>query len=371
MTAPRDPYGGVPHPADVGDVIPLPTRARGSWSPVDLEPVLDGTHQPVQPTIGARTDGVGLIYPGRLHSVAGESESLKTWLMLCVARTELERGNAVVYIDFEDDEGGIGGRMLALETPPASLRDRFAYLRPEEPVNALGNGGDLTQVLADLAPTLVVLDGVTEAMTLHGLNPLDNRDAAAFGRLLPRRLAATGAAVVSLDHVTKSTESRGRYAIGAAHKLNGLNGAAYTLENRTPFGVGLTGRSTVSIVKDRPGQLRRHALPSNAGHWFADLTLTSEPGFIDATLHPPIPRDETFRPTHNMHRVAQLLAAAPEPLSVRGVLDRSTGIRDVNVRAALAALVDDGYVTTAPGPRGATLHTLTKPYGDDPGDPHE
>jgi hypothetical protein len=55
-----------------------------------------------------------------------------------------------------------------------------------------------------------------------------------------------------------------------------VSGAAYILTNRRPFGVGLTGRSTLAIAKDRPGQLRPHGLLSIGGrHWYGDLVLTS------------------------------------------------------------------------------------------------
>jgi hypothetical protein len=66
--------------------------------------------------------------------------------------------------------------------------------------------------------------------------------------------------------VTKAEEARDRYALGAVHKLNALDGAQYLLDDRRQFGVGITGTSMVRIAKDRPGQLRVHALPSSTGH---------------------------------------------------------------------------------------------------------
>jgi hypothetical protein len=83
---------------------------RRSWQRVDLTDVLEGRYTPPAPTVGARSDGVGLFYPGRLHTIASESEGGKTWFALYAARCELDAGNAVVYLDFEDDEGGIAPR---------------------------------------------------------------------------------------------------------------------------------------------------------------------------------------------------------------------------------------------------------------------
>lgn len=274
-----------------GDGQELDEPTRRSWRPVDLADVLAGRYRPPMPTVGARDDGVGLFYPGRMHSVAAESEAGETWLMPAAAASEMAAGNAVAYLDFEDDEGGIVGRLLAMGTPADHIRDRFIYIRPEGSIKALGARDDLLQALGDARPTLVTLDGVTEGMVMHGLDPLSNADVAEFGRILLRPIADTGAAVVTLDHVTKDRDGRGRYALGAVHKLNGLNGAAYALENREPFGVGVTGRSGLYITKDRPGQLRRHAVNSAGGtKWFADLVGTSHADdFIEISIAPPLP----------------------------------------------------------------------------------
>ena len=336
---------------------------RRTWQPVDLADVLDGTWAPPEPSVGRRADGVGLFYPGKAHTVSSESEAGKTWFALSAVLDEVSAGNHVVYLDFEDDAGPLVGRLLTLGCNREVVRERFHYIRPEGPVGTGINLDDLATVLSRYSPTLGVLDGITEAMTLHGLNPLDNADAAKFGRMLPRRITEAGTACVSLDHVTKSSENRGRYSIGAVHKLNALDGAAYVLENRKSFGVGLTGKSTVKIAKDRPGQLRKHALPSSAGmHWFGDLVLTSHAeGFSELEVAVPEDRGDDFRPTTLMAHVSDALSGAPEPLSLRGILDRVTGKAE-NTRRAVAALIDDGYVTTTPGPRGATLHALAKPY---------
>jgi hypothetical protein len=353
--------GGEP-PDDTDDEAPATSH---SWRPVDLDPVLAGTYERPQPTVGSRADGVGMFYPARSHTVASESEGGKTWLALDQAAVELRRDNAVIYADFEDDEGGVVGRLIDLGVPPATIRRGFAYLRPDQPIGGFGHYGDLDQALGDLRPKLVVLDGVTEAMTIHGLDPLSNKDAATFGRLVTRWIAQHGPAVVALDHVTKDRENRGRYAIGAVHKLNAVTGAAYTLENRHPFGIGVTGRSGVYLSKDRLGQLRRHALPaSESRSWFGDLVLQSHSEhFIEASVEAPVDRGDTFRPTHLMGRVAEALGKAGGPLTVRGVLDRVNG-RAEHVRRALAAVVDEGYVTVEQGPRGAQLHRLVRPFED-------
>lgn len=336
-----------------------PDEFRRSWRPVDLTDVLEGRWQPPEPSVGRRSDGAGLFYPSRVHTVSSESEGGKTWFALSVVLDELGAGNHAVYADFEDDEGGIVGRLLTLGADREMLRERFHYLRPED---ALGTGihlDDLTDLLTTYRPTLGVIDGITEAMTMHGLSPLDNSDVAKFGRMLPKRLAAGGCASVSLDHVTKSTDSRGRYSLGAQHKLSGLDGAAYILENRHAFGVGLTGRSTIKIAKDRPGQLRKNALPSTGGmFWAGDLVLTSHAdGFAEVEVTAPTERSERgedFRPTVLMARIVAALEKHG-PLSQRRICAAVTG-KAASIRDALDFLILDEYVSES------TPHTLLKPY---------
>jgi hypothetical protein len=320
---------------------------RRSWRPVDLSEVLDGSWLPTEPSVGRRTDGAGLFYPGKVHTVSSESEGGKTWFALSVVLDEIGAGQHVVYLDFEDDEGGIVGRLLSLGASRDVIAERFHYLRPED---ALGNAlhlDDLRDVLTTYSPTLAVLDGVTEALTMHGLDPNSNSDVAKFGRLLPRRLAAAGCASVSLDHVTKSAENRGRYSIGAVHKLNGLDGAAYVLENRAAFGVGITGRSTINIAKDRPGQLRKRSLPSSGGlFWAGDLVLTSHAeGFAEVQVTAPEQHAGDFRPTIYMGRIMSAIEGNG-PLSKRLIRTAVKG-KSSTIDGALDLLILEGYLTEA------------------------
>lgn len=332
------------------------SQFQRSWQPVNLTGVLDGTWQPPQATVGRRSDGPGMFYRGKCHVVISETEAGKTWLVLSAAVDEMDAGNHVVYVDFEDDEGSVVGRLLTLGVDRDIIREYFHYLRPTDQLGTGIHRDDLHRVLTEHAPTLAILDGITEAMTLHGLNPLDNGDAAKFGRMLPRYIASYGAATVSCDHVTKDREGRGRYALGAVHKLNGLDGAQYTLENRTPFGIGLTGRSTIKIAKDRPGQLRKHGLPSSAGMvWYGDLVLDSHgDSSAEVSIEPPTERSEDFRPTVLMARVAAALDQHG-PLAQRRLDIAVTG-KAASIRTALDCLILDGYVSET------TPHKLLKTY---------
>lgn len=339
-----------------------------TWRPLDVTPVLDGSWQAPTPTVGVCHGAPGLLYPGRRHDVYAESEAGKTWFGLRVVADELSRGNGAVFVDFEDDVGGIVSRLLDMGTPDAALRDRFAYLRPETPLTAPGELVMVRDLLAELRPTVVVLDGRTEGMALHGLSLKDNDEIATYGRLVERPFTDYGAAVLAMDHVVKDREQRGRYALGGVHKLNGLSGAAFVLESRRPFGKGVCGRSTVRVSKDRPAQLRQHGLPGKDGAvWLADLVVDATvSGFVDVALVAPQPageRERTFRPTELMTLLSKALAAAPGPLSKNALRAAVKGRNDVK-DLALELLVAEGFVVVEDGPRRAALHRLVRTFDE-------
>ncbi|OBJ09669.1 AAA family ATPase [Mycobacterium sp. 1465703.0] len=138
-----------------------------SWRSIDLGPILSGQWSPPQPAVGARRDGIGLFYPRKMHSVASESEAGKTWLAISTAYHELRQGNSVLYIDFEDDENGIVGRLLTFHTPHEWIRERFHYKRPTQSVNTEINLADLYETVEQHNPTLAVIDDQTGRTTMR------------------------------------------------------------------------------------------------------------------------------------------------------------------------------------------------------------
>ena len=209
------------------------------------------------PSLGSRVDGHRLLYAGKIHWLYGDYEAGKTWFAMVLAEEILAQGKNVCYIDYEDDAAEVAGRFLALGVPPEVVKDpnRLRYIRPDESV--------VTEVgqdsLAALQPgdfSYVIIDGVTEAMGLEGLSPLDGKDVARWQRLIPRKIAKTcKAAVVCLDHIGKHSDNQ-KAAIGSVHKMGGVDGAAFKLVNTESFGRGLLGISSIFVTKDRPGGLR-------------------------------------------------------------------------------------------------------------------
>lgn len=107
-----------------------------SWAAQDLTAVLAGDYEPQHPSIGARSDGVCLFYRGLKHAVVAESEAGKTWIALLAMVEQMQAGEHVVFIDFEDSAHGVVGRLRALGVPTDVVAARFHYVRPDEPLTA-------------------------------------------------------------------------------------------------------------------------------------------------------------------------------------------------------------------------------------------
>lgn len=250
--------------------LPEPDAVAASWAGVSIADLdLDGEDE--KPTIGARTDGLGLIYPGKEHYVAAEPGAGKTWFCALIVSQELAAGGRVLYLDFEDSAKTIVKRMMNVGVPREPLNDaqKFVYVHPDGPAP----DGAYAAILARLRPTLVILDGVTEGYGILGLDINDQKHAVSWRQEFVIPANNVGAATLATDHVVKSKEARGGYAIGAQHKKAGLTGAAFELESIEEFGRGKTGRAALYVRKDRGGYLNGQADHKRLG----DLILESVP----------------------------------------------------------------------------------------------
>ncbi|MEQ6901815.1 AAA family ATPase [Nocardioides sp. YIM 152588] len=363
LQADRD-TGGNPVPTSHDLAADDAVVPGASWLPIDLGPIVDGladgTLQRLEPTVGSLDGGGCIFYAGKVNGVAGESGSGKTWTALAVAAQELTEGRAVVYLDLEDDAAGIVGRLLDLGVDPEAVRAAFAYIRPDWRLDEVARSL-LVDLLADRRPALAVVDSTGEGLALDGANPNADEEVARWFRRLPRLLASTGAAVVVLDHTAKAADG-GLWPIGSQRKRAAIDGAQYMQETIRPFAKDTAGLAVLKCAKDRHGTYR-------AGQRVAELTVDPEPtGGVQVALRAAQEAATTaaggFRPTGYMERISDALALAEGALTYNDIRDRVTGKKE-HIRTAVNVLVVEGYVTTAPGPRRSTLHTLARPFRED------
>ena len=356
---------------EFGDIDAQGEAEATTWEPIDLGPWLSGDITSPQPTVGiSRSDGQKLLYAGREHTVFGETEAGKSWFALECCAVEIRMGRDVVYIHYEEsDPASTIERLRLLAVTPAQIAKHLRFAAPLRPARP----GWLTELL-NPAPALVVHDGVNEAMSLHGDDTNAADGAATFRRTIIKPCLAVGAATLSCDHVTKGGgDNRGRYAIGSAHKVNAIDGAAFLMENIEPFGRGLRGASSVYVTKDRPGQLRSTGKPGGVagktliGVLTVDATPEAGPEFLNLWA----PKDgddrqddDAVKKGATLAEIGQMLygivAAEPDG-TVKSRRDLFAKMRDAGnlfrdelMRNAADMLVVSGQLVEIPGRRGGT-----------------
>jgi AAA domain len=383
----------APDAAQAAEALALPDNlarhavAGDTWRPVDLGPYLAGTVVRPEPTVGlARTDGLRLFYRGKEHAVIGEWETGKSWLADAGAAAELAAGNHVVYVHFEEaDPTDTIERLQALGVPDADIVERlqealgmpdqlilklFTFVGPGEPADPYA-----VAALLDPPPSLVVLDGINEAMSLHRYSPREEDAVALFRARLVKPCTAAGAAVLSLDHVVKDREKRDRSALGSIHKGNALTGSLIMLENVAPFGRGQRGCSHIYVGKDRPGHLRRHGQSGKTpgktymGSLIVDDTRISVP-FLELYFTEPAEKDTSTESTTTRNNpdddavlsaVAALRAKGKEPnvRALRGTLKAGAGMGKDRVDDAIERLLGE-RLTESLGARRARVFDLVE-----------
>jgi len=230
---------------------------RSGWADVPLDAILDGIEAgtfalPV-PSVGMLSDAsAGLLYPGRVNGIAGESGAGKGWLALTIAAEQMGLGRHVYYLDFEDSPALALLRLVrVLRIDGALVRHRFHYLHP-----ARHDDEGIAAFVARVASTpsaFVVVDSTGEALAAAGKNQNHDDEVAAWFQSLAHPLADDGGAtVLLLDHMVKS-EDGGLWPIGSQRKRAAITGAQYVAEVAQPFSRTTNGMVALRVAKDRHG----------------------------------------------------------------------------------------------------------------------
>jgi hypothetical protein len=225
---------------------------------------------------------------------------------------------------------------------------------------------------------LAVIDGVTDALGIFGCSTIDNDEVARWIRTVPKQIAArNGAAMVLIDHVTKDTSTRNRWAIDGQAKMAGLTGAAYTVNVVQPLGHGLRGEVVLRIGKDRPDNVRSQCgafskkdRTQEAARIVVDSTVSPPEVTIAAPLRPAKDAaavETAFRPTNPMQRASEAIEQHPGELTKNKVVEKAGGKRQFALMA-VDILRSEGYVKTTRGRTGHDVYDVVKPYRetDDP-----
>lgn len=328
-----------------------------------IQGIATGARRAEEPTVGLLAlpagddrDPLSLLYRGRVNGIAGESGSGKSWTAMAVALDEIESGNSVLYVDYEDSAEGIYTRALAAGADPDTLADDLIYFSSEGKLDEEA-WTVLEHVLDQVQPSLVVIDSTGEALSTHGANPNADEEVAEWFRTVPRRIARhrppvteeqerkwakvrdvrphwhpprpDGPAVLVLDHVTKSSSEGGGSLspIGSQRKRAAIDGTLFIQRTKEPFSRGAEGYAELVVSKDRHGYFRlgeKAAVLRVAPDHERPATGTLEP--LSLTLEE-VPSTEVQKAARAASKldaeVAKLNDMDPPPRSKRDVMDRT------------------------------------------------
>lgn len=323
----------------------------------DIAALLETNLEPESGMFLTRTDGLSLLYAGKMHVFQAEPSSGKSWIALHAVREVLDIGGAAIYLDLEDTGRGILGRLRALGADPHAIRDRFRYAAPTGKIGVVERM-ELDQLLDELNPDLVVIDGVGESLARQGLSEDKAEDVLRWMDLLPRPIAATGAAVLMIDHVAKDPEQRGRWARGSGAKLGAVDGASYQVKLDQSFARSKAGAVKLIIAKDRPGGVGAigdiAAVVRIDPHGDGERVILSvEPFSAETALA------AAHKPTNVMLTVWREIEASPVPRTAKS-LEATIPAKARTIRNAVQQLLAGGYIAETPG-KIKTLRIL-RPY---------
>lgn len=327
-----------------------------------IQGIAAGARRAEEPTVGLLSlppgddrDPLSLLYRGRVNGIAGESGSGKSWTAMAVALDEIESGNSVLYVDYEDSAEGIYTRALAAGADPDTLADDLIYFSPEGKLDEEA-WTVLENVLDQVEPSLVVIDSTGEALSTHGANPNADEEVAEWFRTVPRRIARhrppvteeqkrqwakvrelrphwspppSEPAVLVLDHVTKSaSEGVGSLSpIGSQRKRAAIDGTLFIQRMREPFSRGVEGYAELVVSKDRHGYFRlgeKAAVLRVAPADDSPVIGSLEPLSLALEEVPSTEVQKAVRAASKLDtEVAKLDDLDPPPRSKRDVMDRT------------------------------------------------
>lgn len=356
-------YEGAPYAADVEGLVDLTTAGEfdpaeaSSYEVIDLADLLAGREPEVTPFHLRRDDGAGLVYPGRIHDIHAEPSVGKTWVALLLAKEVLTDGGGVVYLDYEDTHRGTVGRLLRIGTPAAAVGDptQFAYINPAG-AHDHAAAAALGQVLDEVNPDVVIVDGVAESLARNGYDENSNTDVLAWKERLLVPIVSAGAAVLLCDHVPKNADNRARGQRGAGAKLGLIDGASYELRLAQAYSKARAGLIRFIIAKDREGGV------GPIGATAANLRITPRDDGATVELHleePPPPGE--FQPTGIMEAISKVLEGSEQSVPESQIFDVAPGTKK-HQRQALLRLSQGRYVDELSNPGGSKLYRSVKPY---------
>lgn len=294
-------------------------------------------NESVKPEAWARTDGEHLLYRNKSHALIADGGTGKTLIALDAARWFAERGEDVLFIDYEDTGNTAATRLRTLGTTEQAAK-RIIY------VSGSGHLNDKFQAVTRRRWGLVIIDSVDESLisvTGDTNSPSDNGAVKLWNHQFVFPFLSSGATVLMIDHMSKGKDTSKVHARGASAKKDILTGAQLFLDQINPIAPGKNGTLRARVAKDRPGGLKGFMDEAEA---VADFNVKSAGVdsariFIDPPKPPPPAEDKT----ETIKRTLVMQVEANPDLKATDYQKAVTGSTE-DKRKAWAALIGDGCI---------------------------
>lgn len=316
---------------------------------VNLTEYIDGSQEPVEPTIWKREDRQPLLAPGRIHLLFGDSGDGKSWMMWHAGLQVLRAGQIASVVDLEDDPSAGVERLRRIGANDDDL-SRLAYVKPEGPLDETWTAR-LVSNLNRCNAKLCVIDSFGAALAQDGGDENSDKDISKFYKTVAAPITEqTGVALVIVDHITKANEIP-MHPSGSKRKRAGCD-VAYATKVISPLGKGKTGRVRIVCAKDRHGTFARRETVAVFQMDEGDRIKLFEP-FDD---EPELDQTTVLR-----NLIVEVLQEAGNPLDqstvyakVREHLEAS----DKKIKDQLILLHSDKDIEVDPGANNALLYSL-------------
>jgi 5S rRNA maturation endonuclease (ribonuclease M5) len=318
------------HPLDA--LVPLDPRVfpvphprgeeHGNTLYFDVGAYLDGGERDApEPVLMYREDGHAIFYAAQVNYIFGDPESGKTLVVQAAMAEALNAGRRGLFIDI--DHNGAQAticRFIDYGVPEEILRDpaRFRYVEPDDREHLMAIVKDAKQ----WQPAVAAVDSVGELLPLMGLNSNSPDDFTIAHTAVLKPLAKAGAAVLAVDHLPKSTETRVAGPTGTAAKRRAVGGVSIRVTINEQFAPGRAGSAWLALNKDRHGGLRRYCLAEGREPSVGLFKLDSTGVDITWSVQAPKLGEAAAAAGVRADDLTALDKLDPEPRSVRDVKER-------------------------------------------------
>lgn len=263
------------------------TQQDDSWRGLEIQELLMNLDHESDRLGLMRVDGKRLIQCGVMNLFIGPPESGKSWAAILSAVSEIASGRPVMWIDLEQGPRKVIRDLIIAGLNKDQIAGGLRYIPVDRPPRA-GELRRLAQAFAADGGQLVVIDSIGEMIERLGFDPM--KQARGAMHLVCDPLLAEGLTIVGIDHVVKDETARGNFAHGDQGKTAKTT-VVVGFDVTEPFGIGRIGHATLSVRKDRWGDMGDQIVIVGKQRRWGTFKIDSRNGFTADVLLP-TERDE-------------------------------------------------------------------------------